>query len=380
MLPLRPAGEPSQRKSWRQRALALSVSLTCLTGGLVAAELVFRGNADSMGFDSYQRMLARDYVLRGWAEGYTAHAHSIYRHPPALPEINEDGFNDREWKLERTPGVPRILCLGGSTTEGGNSHGLRGSYPFLLEQILHERLGTQVEVLNAGMSAWNSAEMVTAWFLDLIDYRPDLVIVHEAVNDVEPRKLGGFRRDYSHYRHAFVAENFDPATRWLAARSDLWLWLVNPRTPTIADMTVTENSLPFGFDGQRFIAGSDQPYRRNLLSIGQSLEAYGATLAFMTLPYDPRADDEDNNTMYRIGIREHNQVMRDLADENGWVLCDVGSLRDEQPDVWRPLFLDLVHVQPEGNRIKAERMATALIESGFFDRFPDRTASVTSSN
>ena len=361
----------SSRRSQR-RSLRVLIRLVLACASLVAAELVFRTLADRLGFDEPSRIHARDYVCRGWAAGYAAHPHTVYRHPPELPEVNSNGFIDREWKLERTPGVPRILCLGGSTTEGGNALSLQGSYPFLLEQVLRERLGREVEVLNAGMSGWNSAEMVAAWFLDLVDYQPDLVVVHEAVNDVDARDHEGFRRDYSHFRHTFVPRHYGAFTRWLARRSDLWLWLVcGARVPTIVEMTVVPSSGSHDFDGQRFSPATNAPYRRNLLSIGRSVEDHGGTLAFLTMICDPdETQDLPIFARYRAGVLDNNQVMRELAAEQGWILCDLARLESARMAEWQPWFLDLVHVSPEGNRRKAERLAEALIGQGFFERFP----------
>jgi hypothetical protein len=80
----------------------------------------------------------------------------------------------------RTSGVPRVACLGGSTTEGGNPQGRGGSYPPLLEVALEERTGRDFEVLNAGISSWTTNEMLVAWFLTIQDFQPDLVVLHEA--------------------------------------------------------------------------------------------------------------------------------------------------------------------------------------------------------
>ncbi len=360
----------------RRRAAALALACLGLVGLLALAEVAFRARAERLGFDAARRAAARDYVLHGWTAGYAPHPHTIFRRPPAPGVVNAEGFKDAQWTLARTRGVPRILCLGGSTTESGNDAGLQGSFPFFLGAILRERLGREVEVLNAGMSGWNSAELVAAWFLDLIDFRPDLVVIHEAVNDVEPRGHQGFRRDYSHYRHAFVPLAYDPLTRWLAAHSDLWLWLVGrDGPPTIQDMTVFPDHPPYGFDGVRFPPGTLEPYRRNLRSIGESVLAEGGTLALMTLVYDTRYDARPQEAkdvwptrQFRVGIREHNQVMRELAAAHGWLLCDLEALERERMDEWAPWFRDLVHVEPEGNRRKAERLAQTLIEQGFFAR------------
>lgn len=354
------------------RLAALSLAFVLLASLAVAAEMVFRWRADALGFDKLRCLNARDYVCRGWAAGFVGHPYTVFRHPQGLDGVNADGFKDVDWQLGHRTGVPRILCLGGSTTEGGNSMGLKGSFPYLLGLLLQDRLGVPIEVMNAGMSGWNSAEMTTAWFLNLIDYRPDLIVIHEAVNDVEPRNHPGFRRDYAHYRHAFVPEHFSLVSRWLARYSDLWVWLLARKgPPTVNDLTVNPRNGSYAFDGSAFPPEVLLPYRRNLESIGISAESYGGTLAFMTLLYDPASDEGDpkKSPQWRAGIKDSNRVMRELAGERGWMLCDLASLEQDDKDWWKPHFLDLVHVDPLGNLRKAERLADALLEQGFFQRW-----------
>ncbi len=356
--------------------VGILVSLAAFVLSLLAAECIFRSFEERLGIDARWLRNMRKYVCAGDPGGFTAHPHTVYRRRPGQRGINSEGFRDEEWKLERTPGVPRILCIGGSTTAGGNPMGALGSYPGLLKQILEERLGRPVEVMNAGMSGWTSAEMVAAWFLNLQDYRPDLVVIHEAVNDVEPRNYPGFRRDYSHHRRSWSLPTFGPLSRLLAAKSDLYLWFVGGRSiPTIHDATIQRLKGSMSFDGTAFPRETIAPYRRNLRSIGRSVRDLGGMVAFMTLLYDPTFDEEpEKKASYRVGVLDNNQVMRELAAEEGWLLCDLYA--DEQPrrEEWKPVFTDMVHVVPEGNRRKAERLAQTLLDHGWPD-LPSSTGS-----
>lgn len=349
-------------------ALRLLLVLVGLAGGLYAGERVFRASKARVGVDDLWVLNTRHYVVEGWVEGFAAHPYAVFKHPYGLHHVNTCGYKDAEWSLLKKPQVPRILCLGGSTTAGGNVMGPEGSYPHFLEQILEERLGIDVEVLNAGMSGWNSAEMLTAWFLELQDFRPDVVVIHEAVNDVEPRNHPGFRLDYSHFRKPFQPPCFSDATRWLAERSELFLWLVAGEIPTISKLTtLPARGRPWNFDGEQFPPETIAPYARNLLSIGRGVEDRGGRVVLMTLLYDPSHDRDDppGDRQYRRGIRDNNQVMRNLSEQEGWVLCDLERMERDRPEVWEPHFLDLVHVDPEGNRLKAERLAGVL--ASWFD-------------
>jgi hypothetical protein len=172
------------------RAVGISLGVAALLA--VACEFAFRVRAD----EAQAKALAsfRHHLLTGEMREFEARAYTNYQRPRAAS--NGFGFRDRPWPVERTPGVPRILCLGGSTTEGRKDD----AYPLWLEQTLERRAGRDFEVLNAGMAGWTSAEMLVAWFLSLQDLDPDVVVLHEAVNDLEPRFYTGFRADYTHWR------------------------------------------------------------------------------------------------------------------------------------------------------------------------------------
>src|SRR5262249_2971880 len=120
---------------------------------------------------------------------------------------------------------PRVVCLGGSTTEGGNSSGRRGSYPYLLERTLEARTGRDFEGFDAGMSGWTSAEMLITWFLTMQDFAPDVVVLHAAVNALEPRFQRDFLPDYSLWRHPIQLRPAQGLERWLVDWSKLYLYL-----------------------------------------------------------------------------------------------------------------------------------------------------------
>ncbi len=73
----------------------------------------------------------------------------------------------------------RILCLGESTTAGGE-----GSYPRQLERILNDRkIGVEFKVINKGAVGVNTARILSG-LDDLLDrYNPDMVMTMMGIND-----------------------------------------------------------------------------------------------------------------------------------------------------------------------------------------------------
>jgi lysophospholipase L1-like esterase len=119
--------------------------------------------------------------------------------------VNDDSF--RGDPVSSDPSTFRVFTLGGSTTY---SYTLPywDTYPAKLEQKLSTAYpGQKIQVENAASDWYSSEHMLIRYLFDLKDYKPDLVIVMEAINDLFrsfapewwSRPGQNFRRDYSHY-------------------------------------------------------------------------------------------------------------------------------------------------------------------------------------
>jgi lysophospholipase L1-like esterase len=64
--------------------------------------------------------------------------------------------------------------------------------------------------------------------------------------------------------------------------------------------------------------------------------------------------------MYAYAIKEHNEHLRQLAREEGYVLADAYSEFLQRPELLAE-FSDGVHMSKEGNRAKAEVVTEALL-------------------
>jgi GDSL-like Lipase/Acylhydrolase family len=352
---------------FRQRPGAgwLLAALTVL-GTLAGAEFGFRALAPSFGIEQASLDRVRETMLRMRASWYQPRPYYGWALAESLTSVKEHWFYGPAGPIERIDGIPRVLCLGGSTTAGGNSLGHEGSFPYYLQEILSARLGCPVEVINAGISGWTSAEMLCAWFLYFKDYKPDVLVIHEAVNDSEARMRPGFRRDYAHWRQAWNLPRDPGWLMHLVRRSDLVAWARSVRPPPeLRDATVAPYNGPSAFDGQALPAETIAPLRRNWLSLIHSLEEHGGTTLFATLPPQPPDPTVEGTAVlaFRAGIAEHNRLMRTISAERGCLLSDLeaAALQRDQVEL-RKQYLDLVHVAPEINRWKAEGIAAVILE------------------
>lgn len=343
----------------KRPALAFGISLAVLALLVIGTELGFRARASAETRTGIRNL--RRYLLTGIMRDWEARAYTVYQHPRNSDSGNAFGFNDWQWKRERTPGVPRIACLGGSTTEGGNSFGRSGSYPSLLERELEHRTGRDFEVLNAGLAGWTSAEMLIAWFLTIQDFQPDVVVLHEAVNDLEPRFLAGFEPDYSHWRRPAQTVPTRGIERLLVRCSDLYLffWLRGGGSPDVNDVCTDRSAPAEPLLAQGRLPGATSlAFRRNVLSIARSARGAGLEVVLMTLPTSPETDIA---AFWRYGVAENNQHLRELCAQHGLRLADADQAFRARPEL-ADQFLDLVHAQPQANQVKAELVADTLAD------------------
>jgi lysophospholipase L1-like esterase len=95
--------------------------------------------------------------------------------------INEDGYRDALYPVERSPGSTRILVLGDSLTMGDGVE-VYATYPKQLERMFREA-GKNVEVLNFGVTATNTLNQLELMKAKALDYHPDLIILGFNLND-----------------------------------------------------------------------------------------------------------------------------------------------------------------------------------------------------
>jgi len=102
---------------------------------------------------------------------------------------NSMGFRDREFPLEKSSGVFRILVIGDSFTYGIGA-AFKDTYPKKLEMLLNQNSETKVEVINAGMPRYfPEAERLLLEHYGL-RFNPDLIVVNFSPNDLEETALG----------------------------------------------------------------------------------------------------------------------------------------------------------------------------------------------
>jgi lysophospholipase L1-like esterase len=191
--------------------------------------------------------------------------------------INALRFRGPEITVAKPPGTFRIVCLGDSTTFGIWNEAflqVRGttSYPGELAKLLAANHYDHVEVINAGVLGYTSAQGVAQLLAQVVRLRPDVVTVRFGNND------HGMR---------FGSEAL-PASTPLDYALLRWTpqWLLDTQTVRLAfhgfRRTHAGGQLP---PGPRVVPPAD--FRRNLERIVSIAHAYGARVLFLDFPYRP---------------------------------------------------------------------------------------------
>jgi len=167
--------------------------------------------------------------------GYRIQPNSVgYFRDGIIARANSRGHRDDEVSLARREGVPRILVLGDSFTVGASvleEH----AYPHVLQGLLGEERGGEVEVINTGVGGWDPYQYAQYFEHYGRVFAPDLVLIGFFVGNDSyspyrhvrhlPTAIGG--RRVSQEAAAKLGVAFKVA---LYERSHLWRLLSTPAT------------------------------------------------------------------------------------------------------------------------------------------------------
>src|SRR5437773_2969574 len=165
----------------------------------------------------------------GVAGIYVPHHYYLYGPRPSYRSLdtelrhNSRGCRAEDGPLEGPETVVRIVALGGSTTYSTLVRQNNRIYTYLLETLLNDwakalNLGRRFEVLNCGVPGATSAENLSRYIFDLSEYRADLLLIQQGINDAVARAFPHLSRDYREYSKTWDETYLEPP-RWFIARA-----------------------------------------------------------------------------------------------------------------------------------------------------------------
>ena len=208
-------------------------------------------------------------------------------------------------------GPLRIVALGNSITNGVDLAGVTEADTFrdIVRRELTERLGSKVEVINAGVNGDIVTLAIERLKIDVLDRKPDIVTIMFGGNEA------GFYR---------------------------------PETDGFADTPRV---------------GRDE-FKATLGKVVDRLRAEGITVVLMTCPpmterYGGMHLDPYQKHGINFLVKDYAQAMRDVAAEKGVELIDVYRSFQQSPST-RDYFPDGLHPDARGHRVIADLLVRRL--------------------
>ena len=164
----------------------------------------------------------------GVAAIYVPHHYYLYETRPSYRSLdtevrhNSRGCRAEDVPLEKPETVVRIVAVGGSTTYSTLVRQNQRIYTYVLEALLNDwaktnNLGRTFEVLNCGVPGATSAENLSRYIFALSEYRPDLLLVQQGINDAVARRFPRMSRDYREYSKTWDQSHLEPP-QWFIGR------------------------------------------------------------------------------------------------------------------------------------------------------------------
>lgn len=285
-----------------------------------------------------------------------------------LTHHNAYGFRGKPFNIKKAKGTFRIITLGGSTTYTTKVKNDEKTYPFLLESILHNSYNHRnVEVINAGVPGYESFQTLINLQFKVLELEPDLIIYYHGVNDVGARLVfpETYRSDNSHIKRPWEERDIP-----LFLKSILLRFIMTRITgisfePAISQFFWKDTSLEGIMSEEYNSILGDTPintlkknkpiyFKRNLESVIAISRHHGIKVLIPTWAYSAKMGDFMSARHYQFGIKEQNDLIRNLEIESGvWVYDFTRDMPDELS-----YWMDGRHVNEKGAQKKAKLIAS----------------------
>ncbi len=276
--------------------------------------------------------------------------------------INRHGFRGKDFSIDKSPDVYRIVCLGGSTTFCLTEKNEAYTYPQMLEEALNSVYEAPLfEVINAGTPSWTSAESLINFHFRVLELNPDMIILYQGLNDTFPmRRNEEGKSDYSNWRKSLDYRTAGETVRFLLKHSSFLKLIyvgILDRQPSITGLTVL--SRPSGTDeDENLEKATGKFFIRNTEAIVSLAKANGIVPVLMTMGHGP----------WHSSLSLNNQSTRQIAKKKGAILVDFEKFA--LPHLFSPS--DNVHLTRQGNISRVKILVLALSREDVWKDFSRR--------
>lgn len=288
--------------------------------------------------------------------------------PVAVPyTMNSHGLRSKEFSAKKPSGVYRIIAIGGSSVAGIESPDDQ-TWPAILENKLKTIYSSRkYEVINAGFGSTFSKQHLGLFRNELLQYEPDMIIYYEAWNEA------GFGQ---------APDPTPPPSAWMRPLNRTSAFLSQH---SMLYLTAFEKAKKWGsgkpLDAFPYKKVGRKRHKDRLRHMIQISRKRGIQVVFVLQPLSPthglkeflsgmNADQLEELTLnsllpdfYRRIILQKVFLAQlvELSTEFNLPLLNPLRLFEEKRDQGAFLFVDHVHLTPEGNRVLGNFIAASAI-------------------
>ncbi len=290
-----------------------------------------------------------------------------YASPDGRNTHNEHRFRGKGFSRQKDEGVKRVVCVGESTTyclelKDGDT------YPDRLERHLNEMLERRVEVINAGIDNYTSAEVMINFIMKIQPLKPDLIVYYYTVNDVIARTWKGLSRDYREFarpwKEVFPIMDRIGGTHAMALRQGV----------NMAGLSYYVRRYEHSRSWDFLTENPSSYFRDNITVMSLVARHFGIEVLLVNPPFhgleNPDYNPDDGNNLQR-GVFEHRRVIADVGEALGVSVLDMLPMMPVPPpnrESANEYYVDPVHFTEKGADIFASGIARHVVESGLLDR------------
>lgn len=279
-----------KRSGWRHRLLNFALLILSLLLALGIAEIavratvadqipIFPRNVDDANYEGYR-------IRRN-----KPHSRYFHKSPDGVWKfrINAQGMRaNQDYTYAKPAGTLRVLTIGDSFTIGYEV-GQNESYPVIIERLLKKQ-GRNVQVLNAGVSGFGTAEELVYLEHEGLRFQPDIVVMGFYASDLADNVRSGLfalegdnvvEKSRSYLPAGRIRKILYglPGWEWLGQHSYLHNYLNQFVTYKVRDIVLERNAAKFAKTG----APVDSTYTRRLAA--RLVERAAALCAQRGIPF-----------------------------------------------------------------------------------------------
>jgi lysophospholipase L1-like esterase len=289
--------------------------------------------------------------------------------------INSLGFRGVEVSLEKPAGTLRLAVVGGSAALGVGVHDDETIEAYLAAELT-ERLNRPVEVINGAVTSFNSAQELAQILFRIMPLDPDMIIVYDGRNDIYFGLSPEWEPHYSPGLRDFQYHLASPQPRPF-------------RQTPVGHFLLTKTAIGVGLDQLSYFIWGRQSYgdggelamhpeaveiyRRNLERMALIAQAEGVQIVFVLQPSLAAGNKpltEAEREYIQVAQREGYydllatyyplaaSALTQAGQNTGTPAYDFTTLFDAETET---MYLDEVHLAPEGNQRVALHLADIII-------------------